>query len=589
MSSLLRRASAVSALGLCLACGGGGASDPSGGNAAAVGGQAAGGDGNVTDPNAAGTVGSGGTAMIDPNAPDPNQEVNGQRTALCAGSQADAPGYRMARRLSQGEYNRTLRDVFGIAETDWQEITFPGEIARRGAYENYSDALQMNEATLAVIVEKTFERAEMLLDATHSGQTLVAPCVAGAIDAACADAMVDHYGYRLYRRPLSDAEKTGYSGLFAQGTTLGLTAEQALAGVLGALMQAPGTLYIEQLGQPAASGGTYQLGPYEVASVLAYGLTGSTPSADLLDRAGAGALATQTGIATEIQTLIASPAGQAHLREFLAQWLNYSSVLYAAKDATVYEVPATTTQAMVEEVRLLLEARLTAGEGLTSLLTAPNTFMNKSLAEHYGADATGLTEAQFVERARPTGQGEGYLTTGAFLTKNATSNSSSPTQRGVFVLRNLMCRELGQPPPVVPEIVPPSTEITTRERYEDVHGVDACSPCHGRMDPIGFAFENFDGVGKYRTEEVGKPIDASGSALDLAGATFDGAQELIALLVAAPETHQCLAAQFSSFVFGLTVQDGLCVAPAASYAATDQGFTTVLSQVAGAAHLTQRR
>jgi hypothetical protein len=96
-------------------------------------------------------------------------------------------------------------------------------------------------------------------------------------------------------------------------------------------------------------------------------------------------------------------------------------------------------------------------------------------------------------------------------------------------------------------------------------------------------------VGKYRTEEVGKPIDASGSALDLAGATFNGSQELIALLVAAPETHQCLAAQLSSFVFGLTVQDGLCVAPAASYAATDQGFTTVLSQVAAAAHLTQRR
>jgi hypothetical protein len=274
---------------------------------------------------------------------------------------------------------------------------------------------------------------------------------------------------------------------------------------------------------------------------------------------------------------------------FLSQWLNYSSVLYAAKDPTVYDVPATTTQAMVEEVRLLLEARLAAGEGLTSLLTAPNTFMNRSLAEHYGADVADLTDEQFVERSRPTGQGEGYLTTAAFLTKYATSNSSSPTQRGVFVLGNLMCRELGQPPPVVPEIVPPSTEITTRERYEDVHGVDECSPCHGRMDPIGFAFENFDGVGKYRTEEVGKAIDASGSALDLGGATFNGAQELIALLVAAPETHQCLAAQFSSFVFGLTVQDGLCVAPAASYATTDQGFTAVLSEVAAAAHLTQRR
>jgi hypothetical protein len=500
-----------------LGCGGGGESnDPATSNATAgTGDPGLGGEGNLVDPNVAGSGGGGGTVTIDPNAPDPNQAVDGERTALCAGSQADAPGYRMARRLSQGEYNRTLRDVFGIAEADWQQITFPGEIARRGAYENYSDALQMNEATLAVIAEKSFERAEMLLDAAHIGTTLVTPCVAGAIDAACADAMVLHYGYRLYRRPLTDTEKAGYSELFARGGTLGLTGEQALAGVLGALMHAPGTLYIEQLGQTAANGVTYDLGPYEVASVLAYGLTGSTPSPDLLDRAGSGALSTQAGIAIEVQTLIASPAGQAHLRQFLSQWLGFTGVQYAAKDPTVYDVPTTTTQAMVEEARLLIEARLNAGEGLTSLLTAPSTFMNKSLAEHYGADATGLTEEQFVERARPAGQGQGYLTTGAFLAKNATSNSSSPTQRGVFVLGNLMCRELGQPPPVVPEIVPPSTEVTTRERYEDVHGVDECSPCHGRMDPIGFAFENFDGIGRYRTEEVGKPIDATGVALDL--------------------------------------------------------------------------
>jgi hypothetical protein len=329
------------------------------------------------------------------------------------------------------------------------------------------------------------------------------------------------------------------------------------------------------------------LGPYEVASVLAYGLTGSAPTADLLDRAGTGGLATQEAIATEIQALIASPAGQAHLREFLLQWLGYDKALHAAKSVEVYDVPATTTAAMVEEDRLLVEATLSSGAGLSSLLLNPNHFVNAGLATHYGLDAAGLTEEQFVERPRE--QGLGYLTSGAFLTKYATSNSSSPTQRGVFVLNNLLCRELGQPPPVVPDIVPPSGDITTRQRYEDVHGVDACAPCHERMDRIGFAFENFDGVGRYRTEEVGQPIDATGSVLDLAGVTFNGPAELIQLLATAPETHQCLAAQLSSFVFGLTVQDGLCVAPAASYATTEQGFTAVLSQVAGAAHLTRRR
>lgn len=575
----------VSLLALCVACSGSGQSGADGTVTAGAGGEGAGGDPALVG-GGGGLVSSGGTISIDPNAPDPNMAVNGKRSALCTAGQTDAAGYRMLRRLSQGEYNNTLRDVFGYTDADWVKITFPGEIARRGAYENYSDALTMNEATLAVIVQKSFDVADQLVAPERIAQTLVTPCVPGAIDPVCADAMVQHYGYRLYRRPLSEAEVTGYSGLFAQGLTLGLSGEQALAGVLASLIHAPGTLYIEQLGAADPAGG-YTLGPYEVAAVLAYGLTGSSPAADLLDRAGAGALSTQAGIQTEIETLIASPAGQEHLREFLRQWLGYDRALHAAKSAEVYPIEAGLTASMVEEDRLLIESTLAAGQGITSLLTNPNQFVNASLAAHYGMDATGLTEDQFVQRPRT--QGAGYLTSGAFLTKFATSDSSSPTQRGVFVLQNLLCRELGQPPPVVPEIVPPSGEITTRQRYEEVHGVDECAPCHSRMDPIGFAFENFDGVGRYRTQEVGQPIDASGKALDLAGAMFNGPEELISLLVQAPQTHQCVSAQLASFVFGLTVQDGLCVAPAASYATTEQGFSAVLSQVAAAPTLTRRR
>jgi hypothetical protein len=178
---------------------------------------------------------------------------------------------------------------------------------------------------------------------------------------------------------------------------------------------------------------------------------------------------------------------------------------------------------------------------------------------------------------------------GAFLTRLATSNSSSPTQRGVFALRTLSCRELGDPPPVVPEITPPDGLITTRERYENVHGVDGCTFCHGRMDPIGFGLENFDGVGVFRTQEVGKPIDASGTIPDFDNVAFNGPEELARALAAQPELHQCFAAQLSSYVYGVSIADGACIPPASAYAATSGvSFQSVIDQVATAAHLTQR-
>jgi hypothetical protein len=242
-------------------------------------------------------------------------------------------------------------------------------------------------------------------------------------------------------------------------------------------------------------------------------------------------------------------------------------------------------QALYDEQKLFVSSVYQSGGGLSELLLSPTTYVNAPLAQHYGWPADGLG-AELVPRMRPTGQGLGFLAQGAFLTRAATSNSSSPTQRGVFVLRSMGCLELGQPPPVVPEITPPSGQITTRERYETVHGVSGCSACHGRFDPIGFGLENFDGLGRFRTTEVGKPINAAATMKDFQNASFNGPEELSRALATQPQLHQCLAAQLSSYVFGVSINDGLCIAPPGAYAATSGvSFKSVLSQVATAAHL----
>lgn len=515
--------------------------------------------------------------------------AGGSRPALCTTSSVGVPAYQMVRRLSEDEYNASLVDIFGQDPTTWQTIQFVGDIKQANEYDTYSDALLVNQPWLAALVDSTFSTAQALLAGPNASQLFDPSCNAMAIDAACAQAMVQNYGYRLFRRPLTTAEVTNYVNLFTQGvSTVQLSPSDALAGTLAALMQSPNTLYIQEIGQP--DGANFKLGGYELASILAYGLTGSAPSKALLDSVGTGALETSEGIVAASQTMIQSPGGQAHLGKFFVEWTAYDSVPYAVKDPTVYTIPADIQTAMVQETQSLIQNITQTGGGLSDLLLSPTTFVNQSLAQYYGWSTTGLTDTQFTSVERPAGQGVGMLSQGGFLTIHATTNSSSPTQRGLFVLESLLCDQVPPPPPNIPVIPTPSGNVTTRERYEDQHAVGSCQACHGQMDPIGFGLENFDGIGHYRTTEAGQAIDASGTIEALSSEMFNGPSDLAAKLEAAPQVSQCFAAQLTAYVLGVAVSDALCIAPPSSYTAANGAlsFSQVLGQVVEPSHLVLR-
>lgn len=511
-------------------------------------------------------------------------------TATCADGQSGKSAYRMLRRLSEGEYNSTLIDTFGADAKSWQNIQFVGDIRQAGNYSTYSAALSVNQPWMSALVDSTFDRAQALLTGAQAATLLVAPCSATAIDAACATAVVKNYGYRLFRRPVTDSEVADYVGLFTQGiSTLQMTPVDALAGTLAALMQSPNALYIQELGQ--AAGGGFKLSGYELASILAYGLTGTAPSKALLDSAGTGALDTSAGIAAATQALITSLQGQAHMSTFFLQWLSYDGAPYAAKDPAVYTLPNPVATAMVTETQQLVDKTYQSGGSLTDLLTSPNTYVNLSLAKFYGWPTDGLTDATFTLQQRPAGKGLGILAQGGFLTRLGTPNSSSPTQRGLFVLRQLICGDIPPPPADVPVIPAPVANQTTRQRYEKQHAAAAsCAGCHTHIDQIGFGLENFDGIGAYRTMEAGQPIDSSGYIEDLNHTTFSGPEELARKLAAAPEVSQCLAAQMTAYVLGVSVGDGKCIAPAAAYAAgaTPLSLANVLTQIMEPTHLQTR-
>jgi hypothetical protein len=512
-------------------------------------------------------------------------------SVTCANGESGKPAPQMLRRLSEAEYNNSLIDVFGVDRASWQNIQFVGDLRQAGKYSTYSAALGVNTPWLSALVDATFTRAQSLLAGAQAATLLVAPCTT-AIDAACATAMVESYGYRLFRRPLAETEVTGYVGLFTQGiTTLAMTPEDALAGTVAALMHSPNALYIRELGQQdPAQAGSFKLSGYELASILSYGLTGTTPSQALLDSAGAGALDTADGVAAATQTLIASPQGQSHMSEFFLQWLSYDGAPYASKDPNVYTLPNPVAVAMVTETQTFVDQTYQAGGSLTDLLTSPNTHVNASLATFYGWDAAGLTDDAFTQRQRPAGQGVGILAQGGLLARLGTPDSSSPTQRGLFVLRQLLCKDVPPPPADIPVISPPTADMTTRQRYETQHAVGSCGACHSHLDPIGFGLENFDGIGVYRTTEANQPIDASGYIEDLNHTTFDGPEDLANKLAADPQVSQCLAAQMTSYVLGVGINDAMCIAPASAYTAgaTPLSMANVLTQIVDPTHLQTR-
>jgi hypothetical protein len=507
--------------------------------------------------------------------------------ATCAAGQQGKPAYQMLRRLSEAEYNNTLVDTFGADAKTWQTIQFVGDLRQAGSFATLSSALGVNQAWMAGLADSTFDRAQALLSGTPS--ILVPPCTATLMDATCATAMVKNYGYRLFRRPITDAEVADYVALYNQGiTTLMMSPSDALAGTLAALMQSPNALYIRELG--TAASGTFKLSGYELASILSYGLTGMAPSKALLDSAGAGGLDTAAGIATAVQTMIQSPQGQAHMNDFFVQWLSYVNAPYAVKDPMAYTFPNTVAAAMVTETKTFVEGAYQKGSSLADVLTSPTTYVNLSLAKFYGWPTTGLTDTAFTAQQRPAGQGLGLLAQGSLLASLGTPNSSSPTQRGLFVLRQLVCKDVPPPPANVPVISPPSGTVTTRQRYETQHAVGSCGACHTHMDDIGFGLENFDGVGVYRTKDAGMPVDPSGYIEDLNHLTFTGPEDLAKKLAAAPEVGQCLAAQMTAYVLGVSVKDGLCIAPAASYAqgATPLAMSDVLTKIVEPVHMQTR-
>lgn len=338
---------------------------------------------------------------------------------------------------------------------------------------------------------------------------------------------------RAFRRPLTEEQQRFFVDRHLEDAA---DLSLAVKKVVLLALKSPRFLYRE-LGEDDA---------YAVASRLSFGLWDSLPDQALLDAAAKDQLKTREQVVAQARRMLGDLRARSKTREFLHQWLKVDQMIDLAKDREKY--PEFDDQ-IVADLRTSLELFLEDAvwgdaSDFRQLLQADYLFLNGRLAKFYGVDLPG--DAPFQKVGIESHPRAGVLSHPFLLTGFAYHSTSSPIHRGVFIARSLLGRSLKPPPEAVAPLSPDlHADLTTRERVILQTSPNACQTCHTMINPLGFSLENFDAVGRYRTEEQGKPVDVSGGYTTLTGeqVSFDGVRELAAFLAASEESHTAFVEQ----------------------------------------------
>jgi hypothetical protein len=297
-----------------------------------------------------------------------------------------------------------------------------------------------------------------------------------------------------------------------------------------AMLVSPDFLFrIEREPRDAEPGKAYRITDLELASRLSFFVWSSIPDDELLDLAARGRLRNDAVLQQQVRRMLGDPKSDALISNFSGQWLQLRNVETAKPDMVIFPFDEALRQAFIKETELLVASIVREDRSLMDLLTADYSFVNERLAEHYGIPK--VYGSQFRRVTLTDRNRHGLLGKGAILTVTSYPNRTSVVQRGKWILENLLGTPPPPPPPDVPELKADrdGRKLSLREQMQAHRSNAVCAACHARMDPIGFALENYDGVGRWRTEDAGVAIDASGTLPD--GTAFQGPAGLTQLMV----------------------------------------------------------
>lgn len=468
----------------------------------------------------------------------PGSGMQGPSDSATELADCSTPGPRQLRRLTAAQYRRTLEDIFNDPNVPEEAVLSDAAVlgfhvdAKTSVVRDLEGELLMNYAERV---------AEWALDSGKVNQ--FASCTDH--QEHCHREFISNFGAKAHREPLSEARLSAYLELFRAESNF----QDGASVVISAMLQSPFTLYRREMG--VQQGNEYVLTPYEVASQLSYWLTDAPPDDQLYDAAKNGRLTTTEDLEREAARLLETERAKETLANFVEGWIEVDKLYSKAKDESVMPLPAELRESMVRETREMFVNTFAEGGTLSDLFTAKHSYIDQRLASLYGLNGFGqnFERVDMTETNRPAG----ILGHASFLTTHALSDNSSPVQRAKIVIERLLCETLPMIPSDLNVALDTESEFTTnRERYRAHRERPECSGCHENMDPIGFAFEHYDGFGRYREQENGIDIDATGSLAYLASGRveLDGADSLSAVLADSPEMQSCLVRYWSYYTFG---------------------------------------
>ncbi|HEX4771745.1 MAG TPA: DUF1592 domain-containing protein [Bryobacteraceae bacterium] len=347
----------------------------------------------------------------------------------------------------------------------------------------------------------------------------------------CARKILANLARYAYRRPVTDSDLTPLLAFYRKGRQAG-SFDKGIERALAVMLVSPDFLFrIERDPTNAAPGTVHRLSNFELASRLSFFLWSSIPDDELLNLAAKDQLCQPAVLSAQVTRMLADPKSKAFISNFAGQWLYLRNLAQVRPDPDMFpDYDASLRDAFERETELFVAAIIRENRPVTDLLSANFTYMNQELARHYGiSDVYGSQFRRVVLNNENRG---GLLGQGSILTVTSYPNRTSVVQRGKWVLENL----LGSPPPPPPANVPAleghskdGKELTARQQMEQHRANPVCASCHARMDPIGFALENYNGVGIWRDKDAGSKIDPSGTLSD--GTTFQGPSGLRQLLL----------------------------------------------------------
>jgi len=515
------------------------------------------------------TTPDGGQVGIPPSPPPPTSDGGIAPPTSDGGIAPPTVGPSPLRQLGRTELRNTLRDLFPTLPPNFDaNIELPAD-----------NEIQMAFALPGMVSDLEVKRFMDLSEAAIAALGTNGPanqftCM-GSDQTACARTFITTFGKRAFRRPLDVVEVDDLLALYTKlrtDTQMAYGFPDALGVVVEAIVQSPGFLYRWErgLGAPQMDGALVKFDNYEVASRLSYFIWNSMPDDALMAAADGGNLATLDAIAEQATRLLASPRADATLGDFITQWLELGTLGELIKDAANYPTfkPELRDSMRAETVAFARDVLRGSSPTFATLLTAPYTFVDAPLAQYYGMKPDGTGRVDLTGTARL-----GLLTQGALMAVKGNSYRTSPVRRGKFILNRMLCSVIPPPPPdVVPELPAPDPNKTVREQLAEHRMNPACAACHNVMDPLGLAFEYFDGAGNFRTDDRGHPIDSSGSTTLDANMPiqFRDARDLANAIASSPAAHECFVRQWLRYAIDRFEQD----VDAAAVAALKASFET---------------